>query len=527
MIKISSPLAASVCSCPHRDLLDDKSYHKLFESLFVIAQEEKSKFNKTTKIQKAQSRSKLSNCAGVLRIAVEAGVRTIRKKTVKALVDHITQTLSSSTDQYCEPIVDDYIKTLRAILDYPPHPEHFSHEEWQILADFSIEGLQFYTTSLTELSSGSYSFRNGSDTIRGRYSRSVTPSTLGSSLDQNRRSLGRDTTTGNDRTRLEDLVLCLHILVSTTNAPVISRASSIVASIFAVLQLSTSVGGAHLPAFKTLNSVLACCITEDIMLAKDTLTDLVPLARRLWQSRSPIKEEMLIAMVYTQSLFETMLQEDGLEDRRSDLQGLFDAMQLEYCKRTQRDQMQADDIDLSDATATESRHMPLQLCGFRVRPGMPRSEQSWALLHVSALILSSLYDQGHPARDLHDLDDLQLSRKRTKLLTPFDGVLQLLESSSICENVYALQLIAFVIDVMQIEEDVMSKILTPVVSLISSDNSALANWSMLALSWYRYYFFGDYHVPLTECIVVPLVKNPLPLESAKLLGSKFGSLHHV
>ena len=516
--------AGTACSYVYSDVLDDKGYHKLFECLFVVAQEEKPKFNKASKIQKAQSKSRLSTCAGVLRTGVEVGVRTLRKKTVKALIDHITQTLPDPTEQYCEPLVDDYLKSLRTILDFPPHPEHLSQGEWQTLVDFCIEALRFYSAQITEASSGGQSLLNGSDQIRGRLSRSATPSTMGSSLGQSRRSDGRKPITGHDRNKVEDLVVCIYSLVSTSNAPILDRAQVVVTSILEFLQVSTAVGSAHLPAIKAVNSILCCCITEDIVLARDIFTDMVPIIRRLWHFKSTLKEDLLITMISSESLLPSQLQEDDTGDCTSDLQGLLDALQIEYGKRLERDQMQVEDLELSNGSNEGSSGAPLSLSAFRLHLRTPRAEQAWALLHVNATILSLLHNKMQGEYHLHDDDSSEAPRKRVKLATPIDDVLQLLESSSTSVVVYALQMLAFVTDKNDFDEKTMGRILDVMTSFISSDNGLVANWSMLVLCRYTRILSYCRCNLLTNVIEALHVNVIFRHRTIKPHGLEFGSL---
>lgn len=73
--------------------MSDASFHRIYETLFgvVVAEQNAHAAAKTPTLKSAAS-NRLSACAGVLRLAVEVGVASVRLKTVKALLDHFIET---------------------------------------------------------------------------------------------------------------------------------------------------------------------------------------------------------------------------------------------------------------------------------------------------------------------------------------------------------------------------------------------------------------------------------------------------
>jgi ataxia telangiectasia mutated family protein len=64
--------------------------------------------------------NRLSAASGALRLAVEVGIRLVKFKTIRSVLDHITETLVLSSGKFCDPLALDYAKCLRAVLNYQP-----------------------------------------------------------------------------------------------------------------------------------------------------------------------------------------------------------------------------------------------------------------------------------------------------------------------------------------------------------------------------------------------------------------------
>ena len=467
--------------------MNDKGYHILLECLFRGVRSEKLKYEKTKRTRKNVSTTSLSACAGALRMSVEIGVRTIRFKSVKALIDHITQTLPNSDESYCNPLVFDYVKTLRTVLRHPSHPEHLSKEDWCMLADFCNKTVQFYTSPNDESSSRSLAILNSPDPLGGNLSRSATPGTLPSFRSQAPKvqtDSSKDTVGLEDKltTKEEEFVQCLHYLNLATNAPVLDRAQATMTLLLGLLQSPSATQGVQQAAFATINAILARAITEDTELTRQSIREVIPLIRRIWYVKSiTLREEMLITMIYGQSLLPNLGKADDLENYRSDLQGLLDVLQTEYCRRAEREQLQIADLHLISCSYDEEVGVSLTTRAFSLRSGALKSEQAWAVLETIASISLALHEQTIHLPDAEEV----LPHKRQKVATPIGNLLENLALSTVPEKFMALQALAFIIEKIIVEADVMQKILEALIPYISSGVSGLANWAMLAASWYE------------------------------------------
>lgn len=463
-----------------RSELSDKGYHALFETLFRVTQSEKAAYAKGSKSARSLASTRLSACASTLRLAVEVGLHTVRHKTVKALIDHITQVLPTSDESFCEPILKDYAKALRTLLEYRPHVEHFSKEDWQALVDFCIGGIQI-SLNVEDAQSSVLTISNGSNRLLNRISRSATPSTLGSSYLPGSSAKG-DSSVEIVRT-LDEFVLCLHYLLSTSNAPVLEKASAVFAIILAVLRVP-STAGAHHAAFMCINTALYAVITEDIDLARQTFRDLIPHIRRLWQTKSlALREEMIITMINGEALLSSLIQLEDYEDCKSDLQGLLDAISVEYAKRSERDQLQFDDLDLALGYSDNDMCVVLRTKTFNLRQGTVKSEQSWAVLDITTSILATLGNSRLSSSLSASVDDLATPRKRRRVISAVDTLLLSLESASTSERLIPLQSLAFITGKIKFDGDNVLKVVEAMTPILSSDISNLANWAMIALSW--------------------------------------------
>lgn len=459
--------------------LNDQGYHKLFETLFRISHNEKANYTKTASAAKKMSATRLTSCASVLRLAVEVGVHTIRYKTVRALIDHITQTLPHSDDHYCEPIAADYVKALRIIVEQQSHREHLSKEEWQALVDFCIDGVQ-HVSSLDDISCSVSSLPNVS-TIASRAS---TSSTLGSSLGRVRNPGLKSPSDGNAIRIVDEFAVCLSCLMATSNAPIMDKASLVVNTLLELLHMPSK-GGNNKSLFMSLNSVLARCTTEDINLAQHIFKASLPHIRRLWQVKSiGLKEEMLTTLIYGQQLMPSFTQMDDYHDYRSDLEGVFDICIAEYGKRLERDQLQAEDIVVTWRLGGTERQTASHMHVVELHSGSARSEATWALLRTMSSVFMALHGSALPSSSILTANQFQTPQKRRKFTSPIDILLNPLNSKVMEERVVMLQLLAFVMDMIKLDNTTLSEALEKVYPFLSSDDPAQASWSMIAVSWY-------------------------------------------
>ena len=401
---------------------------------------------------------------------------------MKAVIEHIIQILPGVDEHYCEPLANDYIKALRAILGYSPHPEHLSRNVWDDVVDFCNEGICAYVSSLDDALPSTLTVLNGSNRFSGPESRS---STLGNSeiVANNSSSFVSKTSAGfHMRNVVEELAFCLQYLYCASNAPVLEKAQDTMTALFDFLKLSSPFGREHQAAFATINAVLCRVMTENVTLTRHLMKEVIPLIQRHWTARSTtLKEEMLITLTYIDFLIPNMIPIKEQESFLDILQSLADCIQTEYYRRTERDQLQVDDLQLAMNANDNDLNVPLATRAFSLRSSGARAEQAWATVDIIASLLTTLH---HPHRNYTLTGDLDPPLKRQRVTQPVDDLLQQLRLNSAKELTTALQVLVFVGGRMTFDSTTLKTINESLMPFISSDTAALSNWAMLAAARY-------------------------------------------
>jgi ataxia telangiectasia mutated family protein len=145
LMKSPSPCSDNIAH-QTRNPFDDKSYHSLYEAIFrcILLEKEGYFSSKKTARSVANAAARLEKCAEALRRAVRHGATKIKRKTAKAIIDHITQVLLGPEDTFIAPLLKDYVKTLVTFLSFPANVEHLtavSSESWDTCVDFCVDAL--------------------------------------------------------------------------------------------------------------------------------------------------------------------------------------------------------------------------------------------------------------------------------------------------------------------------------------------------------------------------------------------------
>lgn len=402
---------------------------------------------------------------------------------MKALVEHVTQTLPTIDDGYCEPLVPDYFKALRVILEYPPHPEHFKKDDWHEVADFCNEAIHDLNYVLNENESSLSHRIRESSSFRDTVSRSATPQAHGNSL---RKTSNNDTQISGKlslKSSAEDLILCTRYLHVTPNAPIGERPQAVLKNLIDFLRLSSHASHTQQAAFECINSILARIVTDDTRLAQDTVKSVLPLISRYWQPKSStLKDSMLISLLYGEPHFKQIVRSDEKEGFTSDLQDLLEAFKDDYCKRPEREQLQFADLNLANAPYDREHENPLCLKAFKARPGVIKVEQPWALLQVSRSIISALDLYSNAQNQTHAAEEFNPAMKRRKISSSWENVLLCAKMSQGAERLHAVQIMAFLLDQPVDDEHTMQYSLDVLLSCLSENNGTIVSWAMLAMS---------------------------------------------
>ncbi|KAJ9371691.1 hypothetical protein DTO282E5_3624 [Paecilomyces variotii] len=449
------------------DALSDKACHKVFEALFRFVSVEKPTYNRS-KSTKATSSSRLSACASVLRTAVEGSLRNLRTKSVHAVLHHIIQTIPVPGEGLWETLASDYIKCLRTLLQYPPHVEHLGDREWQDAVDFCLRSLAAVDNEGNELSIR-MSHRSSSEAWESSSTRLTPMRRTSSQAPRLTQSDGQ----GN-RGIIEELVICIKLLTSSSNAPVHSTSEKILNGLTDFLISFPQAGGAHQAAFSTINTIIGKVLCDQSDIVREFLLDVIPVIRRLWQTKlTGLKDEMLMTIMRCMDVLVYMARTMPSESLAASIEGLLDTIHLDYLRRTEKEVLQIDDLVFyPDCSIRQDSRW------FGPRLGSYKSEHNWTVLWTIAR-LSALSDDMNAQFTRPVADEVPSKRQRS--LSKTEEILQDSFSSTGTRRACALQLIPFMIE-RHIGNASKLELLERLPVNILDDNGFLASWTLLAIS---------------------------------------------
>ncbi|KFY39903.1 hypothetical protein V494_03772 [Pseudogymnoascus sp. VKM F-4513 (FW-928)] len=473
------------------EVLKDGAYHTIYEALFKVATEEK-RLYLSAKNDKARTKAEktLSSCSEALRITIKAGAEKLKPRTVRAVIEHVTQLLPVGSGEYCLAFSQQYLKVLNILLGHEAHVELLDQDDWLATVEFCLEGIEQYenNTRAASIPHGNsitipLSTASSVYTSRSRSSAKSLPGEAHLSSIKKRNS--------------EELMECLLSLVSAPNAAVSERTEHILKAIVHFLNSQGNVVNFfHQVAFAALNAVLSVTSADEISLAESVACSVVPCISRLWSSKTAANDEMLNTakdeMAITILLLRLHLQKlafDPLDDDYlgSMLKDLRDSLANDYEKRAERDQLQLDDLDFSIGLSENQLSGSLS-CGYlRLRQQAPRAERKWAVVQVLAILDNLLH--GSPLKsspvatdDDESVEGASHPRKRRRITKRFDALADEMRLGDSALQLVALQTLLFALPPSQVSQDALVDILSTLASLVLDRNINISCWAMLCLS---------------------------------------------
>ena len=467
----------------------DDSYHTVLESVFRAAKTDKSNYAKASKSAKTKVEGRLYACAALVRTVVEVGLKKLRYKTVKALVEHIIQTLPTADGGYCEPLTADYFRALAALLEYKAHPEHFLGDDWHEVVDFCVQAARdlIRPSEVNEsgLSNGGR-ILNGSRTNRDVHSRSATPSTIGDYGRKSSNNISQRLADSQLKSSDDQIVLCLQHLVSVPNAPIPERADVVLATLVEMLQSYQKISSTQHTAFECINSIMSRIVAINLDLPLQTMKKVIPLLRRFWEPKegaATFNDTLLAFLSYGEILLPRMLSEDQTGDCSATLQALIEVLRNDYCLRRPRGQLQLDDLVLLDPSRSTSRQTPLSTETIQVDLDGLRAESPWCLISRSAAMMVALENAAIAREAPPDGDEVQ-DFKRQRLEHPMDDILHHIKGSLLPEKLYGLQMLLFIYDLLPFDERTLQCHLDALLPCLSESDGSIVSWAILAMDSY-------------------------------------------
>ncbi|KAB8257948.1 Serine/threonine-protein kinase tel1 [Aspergillus pseudonomiae] len=442
--------------------LNDKACHKIFESLFRFISSEKSLYKQA----KFKAAPRLSRCATVLRLTVDALLHNLRAKSVRAVVDHITETLQDPGGSLFELLGVDYTKCLTALLNYPPHVEHLGVSEWQKLMDFCLKILktQDYEDDRSHTGSDSRSTLNEFLGAGG----TPTPSISTPTLTVREKSKG-------DKSAISEAVVCIQLLTACVNAPVQEPAAKILHGLVGYVKSSHIAGSGHQSAFNSINSVIMRVLSDQSELVQSILLDLIPVICHLWATKLVgLKDELLVTIMLCIVLLTAATRQEPSELLNRSIENLLDSLYTEYIKRPEKDILQVDELVFHQKTSAAVDKI---LIWPRLESG--RSEHNWTVIWAIANLVD--LSEEITARLSSSRTSSETLNKRQRLTSMVDEIHRDCASSSGARRICALQLIPL-LPRHHASDDSKSSLLLRLIPNILDDNGILASWTMITIS---------------------------------------------
>jgi ataxia telangiectasia mutated family protein len=475
---------------PFSEALKDNGYHGIFEALFKVAHTEKQAYLFAKNLNgKTKAEASLATCSDVLRMTIRAGAGKLKKKTVKAVIEHVTQLLPTSNGEYCAGLNQFYLKVLGTLLEHEPHVEHLDEDDWTATVDFCLHGISDFSRE----GRGEDQLSNGTPTslpYQGSSSGRASTTKLSVRSAGNRNSANAVT-----RKNSEELLECLLYLVSANNAPIIERAEEIIQGIMQFLRShGFLVNPIHQVAFSALNVTLSSMNTDRTSLTQSLAPDLIPIIGRLWSSKSlskdemlnSVKDEMMVTLLQLRLHMERFVIDNSAKGFQKDVEELETILRNDYGKRVDRDQLQLDDLDLGSFSSEEfESKASIRMGSLKLRNHAIRAERKWAILKSLCVLDELLHVRVPPLSEDEEgnaIDDSIHPRKRRRIAQRYDGFAMRLGSQEAGERLAALQTIIFMLPDQSLSKEALGDLLNLLLSCIADQRGEICSWALLAIA---------------------------------------------
>jgi ataxia telangiectasia mutated family protein len=465
--------------------LSDKAYHKIFETLFKAVLMDKSYFLGAAKTTLTGATTRLTACADAVRVVVEAGATKFKIKTVEAIAEHIIQTLPTTNSGYCKPLAQHYLQTLGTLFKHQANVERLKSSIWFDVVDFLIQGINQFLADNDGGSSGlSHSFSGlGGNHLSGSVPKSITSS----GQTQSQHSL--------TRSNVEDLFQVLLLFISASNAPLPEVYLMVVDTTMRFLQLQGShASQVHQRAFSILNAVLQFTRIDHVSRTQTVAQDVIPVISRFWQGKvlakdemlNSVRDEMLILFFNVYLHLERCIKDDESSEFLPKVEDLLEILRADYTKRSDRDQLQLDDLEMVDFGAKLRNDTPFRIRIFKLRAHNHKAERNWAHLQVIGM-LERLAILGNRQRSLLTAENQEQEidthpRKRQRIAQASDHLLDPLRSDDARMKMAALHTLPFVLETCQLQSSSLTELLALLQICAGDKRGNIASWALLAIA---------------------------------------------
>lgn len=393
---------------------------------------------------------------------VDIFLRNIRTRTVRAIIDHITETIPIPGEGLWEPLNVDYTKCLTSLLRYPPHTEHLGDAEWEKLVEFCLTAINLQESEESQLSIRSGVRPTAEDTPDASDGRS-TPSRSTPAPPVKERRVG-------DRNAICEVLVCIQLLVASPSAPVQAAAENLLHGLADFVRSpSIMAGNSHQFAFSSINAVISKVLFDQSELARSSLLALIPVIRRLWSTKlQGLKDELLRTLMLSIVILADA-KKNPSESLAESVAELTFSIHSEYTRRPEKELLQVDETVFLNAAANELRPI------YGPRLGNHRSETNWTTVWVIARLLEL---SEAITSEVAKPEFKRETSKRQRLNSGIDDVFRDAISGAGAQRICALQIVPFLES--QVDVEKKGSLLQRLAPSVLDDNPVVSSWSMLA-----------------------------------------------
>ncbi|PSR78097.1 hypothetical protein BD289DRAFT_377079, partial [Coniella lustricola] len=461
--------------------LKSKEFHGVFEAIFRATVADKQTAMAGAKGAKSAA-DRLGLCGKALRATATLGISKLKPNTLRAVIDHILDTLPDRNGELYAPLAREYAQTLAVLLGYSAHVENLAISDasgWLACADFAITGI----LRLIEGSKSTSSATASSD--RDSPAGSFAPPPSVSNVDDRRlQAVSRRVSSMLLQSELPSLVECLSALMSASNAPYRERSKEIYDLVILLLRLRIHSQRLHRMLFAILNGILLHSVGEGPETGRAIAADVVPLLRYCWQPRAidndemlfSVRDEMLKTMHGVQLYIDSLLQDGSSSTLLNDLEDLLDTLWAEYSRRSQQSRLRQEDLTFS-STRVPAGHFSTPL--FAIRPLAQDAERRWAMVETMSC-LEIVFLRHTRTTMQHPEDTEEQPRKRQRLSGGTIRVQQKMSSHDDSVQLTALQLLPFYLSASAISPEDWLHFVDNLIPMISDKQGFLSSWAMIA-----------------------------------------------
>jgi ataxia telangiectasia mutated family protein len=458
------------------ETLGNKAYTALCEILFEKLDNER----QVVLVQKKRKATdNLILCAIAIRHVIVSAVRTVKVKTVTALIDLMIETQPRRDEPRTKPLLEEFPRVLRVLLEHQPHVERLSLAAWEKTVDFCIGCLADSSKDVEVEASNSWSTNLSG---RGRTPFDSTDASIARGSPHE--PLARTKSVPDEMSRsTDDLIHCLLALVTATNAPVFKKAEAIMTALLYFLKRRHGRGKLAAAALAGINAILARIALQKLDLSKRTIKELLPLMKVMW-SEQVLRDEMLITLSYTEAHVSSLVADIEDTTTCSDLEAVLDTMYTDYRTRketTMQQYLEEDHLCFRHLGAADVDTHPLHTLVFSLDTEHVKSEGLWATVHAIARFSSMLDKRKRKMAPDREADGESVP-KRARIDFLFDEYARHLAEPRSNAKRAALQVISFMVQEAPVDEERLRTLTERLTSCISDENAANSAWAMLALT---------------------------------------------